>query len=67
MLVKKSNFGQKIKFWSKNKILFENSNFGQQIKFWSKNQISVKKIKFWSNNQILAKREIGERSSFFNY
>jgi len=33
ILVKKRNFGQKVKFWPKNEILGKTNNFGQKTKF----------------------------------
>ena len=44
VLVKKRNFGQKAKFWSKSEILVKNRNFGQTATFWSKIEILVKNL-----------------------
>jgi len=60
-LGKNRNVGQKLKFWSKIKILIKNWNFGQKLNFWSKIEILVKKSKsgqkskFWSKIEILLK------------
>ena len=66
-MVKNWNFGQKLKFWSKIKIVVKNWNCGQKLKFWSKIEILVKnfnvgqnlnvgqKLKFSSKIQSLVK------------
>ena len=60
ILVKKWNFGQKMKFgqkiWSK--------NFGQKMKFWPKNEILVKK---WNFGQKKTLKILVKNDFFYNF
>ena len=68
-MVKNENLSQKLKCWSKIKILAKNRNFGHKSQFWTKKKIYVKngnlgqQWKFWSKIESLVKIEnLGKNS-----